>query len=75
MKKAAIIPDEPFSGETMPVTITKDQDKWKRLIQSSRNDYAIVYTSIQKTIKVTSNGQEQRAENSQNSQVKTGLPA
>lgn len=74
MKKAAIIPDEPFSGETMPVIITKDEVKWNRFIQASRNDYAIKYEPKQKSIKVVNSGQE-RAEKTQNSQAKTGLPA
>ncbi len=74
MKKAAIVPDEPFSGETMPVTITNDKNKWNRFIQSSRNGYAITYEPKQKSIKVVSDVQE-RTENSQNSQAKTGLPA
>jgi DNA helicase HerA-like ATPase len=75
MKKAAIIPDEPFSGETMPVTIIKDRNKWKRFIEASRNDNAIVYVTKQKSIKIANNGQEQRAEDRQDSQPKTGLPA
>ena len=74
MKKAAIVPDEPFSGETMPVTITKDENKWKRFIQTSRGDYAIKYESKQKSIKMTSHVQQQ-TENNQRVQAKTGLPA
>lgn len=60
MKMAAIKPEEPFSGVTMPVIITEDRGKRERLIQASRDQYAIVYKPIQKKTELTKkeSGQE-----------------
>lgn len=71
MKKAAIIPDEPFSGETMPVTIIKDQYKWKRFIQTSRDKYAIVYIPTKKNTPIINIDTKVN----ESSLSKTGLPA
>lgn len=43
MKTSALKPEEPFSGETMPVKLTVDKAKRAKLIASSRNQYAIEY--------------------------------
>lgn len=48
MKTAAIRPEEPFSGVTLPVVIRKDKDKYERFIASSRELYASVYKPILK---------------------------
>lgn len=73
MKKAAMTPEEPFSGETMPVMVKKDKEKWTRFIESSREKYAIVYSSKQKATKIIFSGNNQEKEFK--SQTKTGLPA
>lgn len=43
MKIAAINPEEPFSGETVPVTIKVDKARIEKLMQLSRDRNAIVY--------------------------------
>ena len=43
IKLAALEPEDTFSGETFPITIKKDQDKYSGLIEASRKNYAIVY--------------------------------
>ncbi|MFA6492596.1 MAG: DUF87 domain-containing protein [Patescibacteria group bacterium] len=43
MKMAAVEPQEPMSGETIPITTPKDPAKVKRLIEASRKNYAIEY--------------------------------
>lgn len=48
MKTAAISPEEPFSGTTVPVTIPVDNKKRERFIQSSRKLYTTVYTPKKK---------------------------
>ncbi len=65
MKTAAIRPEEPFSGITMPVEIKEDKSKHTRFITSSRELYTIVYKPNQKKAETTDaeNGQEKAAEN------------
>lgn len=55
MKKAAILPEEPFSGITMPVTVKKDSKKWTMLIDTSRKNNAIKYKTKDKQIVVKKN--------------------
>lgn len=43
MKIAAINPEEPFSGETVPLNLKVDKKKIEKLIQVSRDRNAIVY--------------------------------
>jgi ABC-type multidrug transport system fused ATPase/permease subunit len=43
MKVSATNPEAPLSGKTLPMLIQKDQDKMARLIEASRNNYAVVY--------------------------------
>jgi len=43
MKLSAVEPEEPFSGETIPITFDNDEEKIQRLIETSRKNYAIVY--------------------------------
>ena len=43
MKIAAINPEEPFSGETIPINVPLNQDKVKRIIDSSHKLYANTY--------------------------------
>ena len=46
MKLSAVNPEEPFSGETIPITYTKDEEKTKQIIESSRKNYATKYQKI-----------------------------
>ncbi|MEX2007308.1 MAG: type IV secretion system DNA-binding domain-containing protein [Candidatus Levyibacteriota bacterium] len=72
-KIAAINPEEPFSGETVPVEITFDKNKIEKLIQLSRDRNAIIY---QKPI-VKKSAVEPKAEvsdNSKNTMGSNGLP-
>lgn len=43
IKMAAINPEEPFSGVTIPITVKADNDKVKIIIESSRKLYAGIY--------------------------------
>lgn len=43
IKLSAVTPEEPFSGETLPIRLVRDEEKIKRLIEASRNNYAIKY--------------------------------
>ena len=43
IKISALEPEEPFSGETVFIPVEKDTKKFERLIQASRDNYAIVY--------------------------------
>jgi DNA helicase HerA-like ATPase len=45
MKMAAMNPEEPFSGVTIPVEVKVDKDKRQKLIQASRDNYAIIYSA------------------------------
>jgi hypothetical protein len=73
MKMAAIRPEEPFSGETTPITVKEDKDKRERFVQSSREHYAIVYSPRKKKTEntKTEEGQEKTGENAQ---VSSRLP-
>jgi len=44
MKLSAVEPEEPFSGQTLPIELNRDETKLNRLIESSRKNYAIAYT-------------------------------
>ncbi|MDD3002476.1 MAG: type IV secretion system DNA-binding domain-containing protein [Candidatus Shapirobacteria bacterium] len=43
MKLSAVEPEEPFSGETIPIILDRDEKRLQKLIEASRNNYAIVY--------------------------------
>ena len=43
MKLSAVEPEEPFSGETLPIVLGQDIDKIQRVIEASRTNFAIVY--------------------------------
>ena len=57
IKISAVDPEEAFSGETIPVDIEVSRDKIEKLIQSSRNLYAILYKKppVIKTTNTSSN--------------------
>jgi hypothetical protein len=48
MKKAALIPEEPFSGITLPTSLSKDSKKWTQCIDASRINNAKKYTELKK---------------------------
>jgi len=53
MKLSAVEPEEPFSGETIPITLDRDPERFKKLIETSRKNYAIVYKrEIKETTKI-----------------------
>ena len=62
IKLSAIDPGEPFSGETLPMLIPRDQAYIDRLIAASRENYAITYQKPVKVSKtrVTKKNQSQR---------------
>jgi hypothetical protein len=43
IKLAALEPEEPFSGITLPINETKDPDLIQRVTEASRNNYATVF--------------------------------
>ncbi len=73
MKTAAIKPEEPFSGVTIPVNIQQSNEKLKRFIQSSRDLYANEYKLKQK--KIITKDREDKNKTVQTTQSKSGLPA
>lgn len=48
IKMSATKPEEPFSGETIPITVKNDRQLIEKLIDSSRKNYAIVYSAPKK---------------------------
>lgn len=73
MKTAALRPEEPFSGVTVPSTLPLDKGKRERFILSSRESFATVYIPKQKKNYPAKkeNGQDKGKENTKK---KTGLP-
>jgi len=56
IKMSATIPQEPFSGETLPIDVVFDSKKIKRIIDTSRQNYAIEFVKqtkeqIKETVK------------------------
>lgn len=53
LKLSAVEPEEPFSGETIPIILDRDSERLQKLIETSRKNYAIVYKKeIKETTKV-----------------------
>jgi hypothetical protein len=73
IKTAALTPEEPFSGVTIPIINPIDKEKLKRLVQSSRNNYASEYQN--KLKKVGKKAKSEAIENPSEVKVKSGLPA
>ena len=48
IKMSATNPEEPFSGETIPIDVKKDPEKIQKLIEASRKNYASVYIKPKK---------------------------
>jgi len=47
MRLGALNPEEPFSGVTMPVEIVEDEPRVQSVIESSRENYATKYESLE----------------------------
>ena len=43
MKLSAVEPEEPFSGETIPIVLDHDLERVQKVIETSRNNFAIKY--------------------------------
>lgn len=43
MKMAAVKPEEPFTGETLPMAVNRNPEEINRLITASRQNFAILY--------------------------------
>lgn len=77
MKKGAVEPEEPFSGETEPVDMKIDKNKVERFIQASRDNYAIAYkrpkavlVTDPKSPEISKDPSKKEAQNTENSVVK-----
>lgn len=46
MKLAAVNPEEPMSGETIPIVYTKDKKRLKNIVKASQKNYAIKYQKV-----------------------------
>jgi hypothetical protein len=75
MKTAAIKPEEPFSGTTIPVAVKVDKEKKERFIQTSRKLYAHAYIAKKQNITKVEISRNKEGEKQQNTKVKSGLPA
>ena len=72
IKTAAITPEEPFSGITVPVTVRENKAKVQKFILSSRKNYAIKYIPKQNTNKKKE--QKENKEDEENVPVSSGFP-
>lgn len=72
MKLSAVEPEEPFSGETIPIVLDRDEDRLQKLIETSRKNWAMVY---KKPIQEKSLKTEQKSRNMKKKpKIKKGLP-
>ena len=56
IKISALEPEEPFSGLTLLIPLKKNKQKIEKLVQASRDNYAIVYERLaQEQAKITVN--------------------
>jgi hypothetical protein len=53
MKLSAVEPEEPFSGETIPIILDHDQEKIQKVIEASRKNWAVVYQKSKTTKSTT----------------------
>ena len=72
MKMAAMTPEEPFSGVTIPVEVKVDKEKRQKLIQASRDNYGIVYSVKPKKIELIKIGNDEKGNDKNKSS--SGLP-
>jgi hypothetical protein len=53
MKLSAVEPEEPFSGETIPIVLDRDEVRLNQLIETSRKNWAVVYKKeVKETAKI-----------------------
>jgi len=53
MKLSAVEPEEPFSGQTIPIVLDRDENRFNQLIEASRKNWARAYQKeIKKVIKL-----------------------
>lgn len=53
MKLSAVEPEEPFSGQTIPIVLYRDEDRLNQLIETSRKNWAKAYQKEgQKVVKL-----------------------
>ena len=52
---SATEPEEPFSGETIPIDVKRDPKKMEKLIEASRKNYANIYRKpeAKQVVKIT----------------------
>jgi len=48
MKISANIPQDPFSGQTIPILAKQDREKMKSMIERSQENYAVIYQKLNK---------------------------
>lgn len=53
MKLSAVTPEEPFSGQTLPMSIEHDQERRMSLIEASRKNYGHRYQKMAASKSVT----------------------
>lgn len=51
IKLSAVEPEEPFSGETLPIVYQYDKRKFQKIIEASRKNYAIEYHNSEVSLK------------------------
>lgn len=67
MKLAAVNPEEPMSGETIPIVYTKDEKRIKNIVKASQKNYAIKYQKVSLVEEL------RKKKYKQNSQLSEGL--
>ncbi len=74
IKTAAIHPEEPFSGITIPLSVDLDKAKQKRFIKSSQSLYAVEYKAKQSQLNGVDIAEDEIQEETPKRESKTGLP-
>lgn len=70
IKLSAVEPEEPFSGMTLPMLFSKDEEQITRVIESSRKNYAIVYQKkVEKMAETQEAGKPKRSRKSSHESV------
>ena len=76
IKVSALEPEEPFSGETIYTPLKKDNKKIEKLIEASRENWAIKYQKVnEKVINNSTEDKEEKDSSNRNTVVsKSGFP-
>jgi hypothetical protein len=76
MKLSAVEPEEPFSGETIPIVLNRDQKRLKKLIETSRKNYATVFkkSSQKKYLKVDTKNNKKDKTSKKGIETKSFIP-